>query len=68
MGRTKGKHLHTAAKKLMLQQPGSFTTIYAENKLKLKELGYLNGSKEEQNKLAGAITVIKKQHTPAEAQ
>jgi ribosomal protein S17E len=60
--------LHTAAKKLVAQQPNSFTAIYAENKLKLKELGYLKGSKEEQNKLAGAITVLKKQQTPAETQ
>jgi len=68
LGRTKGKHLHTAAKKLVLLYGTNFNTSYVENKKKLKELGYLKDSKEELNKLAGAITVLKKQQTPAENQ
>ncbi len=55
MGRTKGKHLHTAAKALMKKFPDMFTESFNENKKKLASMDVLRQSKGERNKLAGEL-------------
>lgn len=58
MGRQKGRHLNVAAKKLVHEFPDKFSTEFEENKKRLNELEAITYSKEERNKLAGAITDI----------
>jgi len=58
MGRTKGKHLHTAAKELVRKISGSFSEDFSKNKAKLKELNIIGESKKELNKLAGEVTIL----------
>ena len=58
VGRQKGRHLNVAAKKLLHEFPDKFSTDFEENKKRFNELEAITYSKEERNKLAGAITVI----------
>ena len=55
MGRTKGKHLHVAAKGLVKKYPGLFSDTFEQTKKKLAEMGVLKQTKGERNKLAGQI-------------
>lgn len=56
MGRQKGRHLKVAAKQLVARDPDAFSIDFKENKGKLKEMDLVEHSREERNKLAGAIT------------
>ncbi|OIO27822.1 30S ribosomal protein S17e [Candidatus Micrarchaeota archaeon CG_4_10_14_0_2_um_filter_60_11] len=60
MGRQKGKHLHTAAKKLYAEFPGKFGDNFEDSKKKLNELEAVTYSKVERNKLAGAVARLVK--------
>lgn len=63
----KGRHLKVLAKKLVDKNAGLFTERFADNKLKLKEFRILEGSREEQNKLAGEIgNRVKRKNRPRE--
>ncbi len=67
MGSVKGKHIKSLAKKLIDKNPSVFTERFADNKLKLKEFRILEGSREEQNKLAGEIgNRVKRKNKPHE--
>ena len=57
MGRVKGTHLKRLAKQLVIQFPGAFTSDFATNKQKLKDMGLHMQSKIEFNKLAGEVGV-----------
>lgn len=65
MGRVKGHHIKAAAKYLLKKFPEQFATSELSLiKGKLKELDILNGSKKEQNKLAGEMSVYYKRAQP----
>jgi len=55
LGRVKGTHVKHLAKLLVEKYPQLFTTQYEHNKLKVKQLGLMTGSKIELHKLAGEI-------------
>ena len=55
LGRTKGKHLHTAAKALVKKYPQAFSDAFEQTKKRLAEMGVLKQTKGERNKLAGQI-------------
>ncbi len=64
MGRVKGRHIKVAAKYLMKKFISKFSSDIVKNKAVLKEMDVLSGSKKEQNKLAGEITVYYKRQMP----
>ncbi len=65
MGRVKGRHIKVLARKLIEKNPTVFTERFSDNKLKLKEFRIMEGSREEQNKLAGEIgNRVKRKNKP----
>ncbi|OIO22922.1 hypothetical protein AUJ65_04990 [Candidatus Micrarchaeota archaeon CG1_02_51_15] len=60
MGRVKGTHLKRMAKQLVKGHSSSFTEDFDKNKRKIDELKIVGESKTERNKLAGAVTSLKR--------
>ncbi len=68
MGRSKGVHINTLAKALVLKAGFIFSTDFKHNKDIIKKLGLYMESKPEQSKLAGAITAMASKAAKIEAE
>jgi ribosomal protein S17E len=57
MGRIKGTHIKNLAKEIRERYPSEWSKDFGANKEKLRSMGLEMASKEDQNKLAGELTV-----------
>ncbi len=60
MGKIIERHLKVAGEKLMVSHSKDFAASFDENKAKVNEIAIVKGGKKDRNRLAGAITRLKK--------
>ncbi|MBI2445198.1 hypothetical protein HYV43_02310 [Candidatus Micrarchaeota archaeon] len=67
MGRIKGRHIKTAANALIKHYEAQLSADFEQNKLVVRQLNLLPGSKKERMKLAGEVTSIMARRAPKPA-
>ncbi len=67
MGRIKGRHIKTAAHALIKHYGDKLSADFEQNKVVIKQLDLLAGSKKERHKLAGEVTSIMARRAPKPA-
>ncbi|MEK6924353.1 MAG: hypothetical protein AABW54_03890 [Candidatus Micrarchaeota archaeon] len=67
MGRTKGKHLWTAAGKLVEKFPEAFSGVFEDDKNVIRGMKLVEHSRKELNKLSAAVSGLVKRRNAKQA-
>lgn len=67
MGRIKGRHIKRAAQALIKDYAAQLSADFEQNKVVIRQLKLLPGSKKERMKLAGEVTSIMARRAPKPA-